>query len=160
MDAKSRSKTSRNADVNAIKHWMSPAPHSVGWDQRLDVAHDLMRAHKVRHLPVLKNGRLVGMLSQRDLYFLESITGVDVHVDFVEEGMSRDVYTVAPDEPLTNVVREMAKHRYGSAVVMESTKVVGIFTTTDALKLLARHASKAPTKTAKRAAPSHLSAAS
>jgi acetoin utilization protein AcuB len=148
MAAKARTRASKNAD--AIKHWMTPFPYSVDWNQRLDVAHDLMSEHKVRHLPVLKNRRLVGMLSQRDLYFLESITGVDVHVDFVEEGMSRDVYTVNPNESFGNVVREMAKHRYGSTVVMEGTKVVGIFTTTDALKLLARNAPKKPTKAARR----------
>ena len=146
MEQKNPAKASPNTGAHAIKHWMSPLPYSIGSDQLLRVAHEFMREHEVRHLPVLEGGRLVGILSQRDLYFVECITGVDADVDLVEEGMSRDVYTVEPEESLTNVVREMAKHRYGSAVVMSNGKVVGIFTTTDALELLARYAPKAPAR--------------
>jgi acetoin utilization protein AcuB len=156
MDQKTRTKSAAHSDAHAIKHWMSPSPYSIGSDQLLRVAHEFMREHEVRHLPVLDAGRLVGILSQRDLYFIECITGVDADVDLVEEGMSRDVYTVEPEEPLVNVVREMAKHRYGSAVVMTNGKVVGIFTTTDALELLAHYAPKAPAriKVTKRPPPS------
>jgi acetoin utilization protein AcuB len=46
------------------------------------------------------------------------------------------VYCVSPDAPLVEVAREMAEHKYGSAVVVEGPKVVGVFTTTDALRAL------------------------
>jgi acetoin utilization protein AcuB len=115
---------------------MTAAPHSVGKDQPLSVARKLMQTHDLRHLPVLEDGKLVGMLSERDVYFLESIAGVDPEKERVEEGMSQDVYCVAPDAPLEAVAKEMAKQRYGSAVVVDGGKVVGIFTTTNALTLL------------------------
>lgn len=120
-----------------VKHWMTPSPHTVGKDQKLSVAHALMREHGLRHLPVLEKGKLVGILSQRDLYFLESIKGVDVDVDRVEDAMSQEVYCVAPEARIGEIIPEMAAHRYGCVVVIEGRNVVGVFTTTDALNLLA-----------------------
>lgn len=119
-----------------VKYWMSPALHSIGKDQPLAVAHKLMDEHGIRHLPVLEDGKIVGLLSQRDLYYLETVAGVDPEQERVEEGMSQDVYCVAPEAPLHEVVAEMMTHKYGCAVVIQSTKAVGIFTTTDALRLL------------------------
>jgi acetoin utilization protein AcuB len=124
-------------EVARVGDFMTASPHSIGFDQPLSIAHALMRDYRVRHLPVLKRGRLVGVLSQRDLYFLESITGVDVQLDQVEEGMTRDLYTVSEDTPLKEVVQAMAKQRYGCALVTRESKLVGIFTTTNALKMLA-----------------------
>jgi acetoin utilization protein AcuB len=116
---------------------MSPTPHSVGKEQPLAVAHKLMKEHDLRHLPVLEHGKLVGLLSERDLYYLETIAGVDPENERVEEGMSQDVYCVSPEAPILERVVEMMTQKYGCAVVVESTKVIGIFTTTDALRLLA-----------------------
>lgn len=120
-----------------VKHWMTPALHSIGKDQPLGIAHQLMKEHQLRHLPVLDHGKLVGVISERDLYYLESIAGVDVAVEPVEEGMSQDVYSTSPESSLQEVVLEMANQKYGCAVVVERGKAVGIFTTTDALRLLA-----------------------
>src|SRR5262245_27732646 len=87
----------------AVKDAMTPQPMTIGRDQKLDVAHRMMREHGVRHLPVLEHGQLVGMLSQRDLYFLETIAGVDLTKDRVEEAMSGETYAVAPDETVEHV---------------------------------------------------------
>lgn len=116
-----------------IRHVMTPVPYTIGSDQRLSKAHAMMRAHELRHLPVLRGGQLVGVLSQRDLYFLESLAGVDVEIDTVTDAMSADVYCVDPDEDLRDVAGLMALKRYGCAVVLERGHVVGIFTVTDAL---------------------------
>lgn len=121
----------------AIRDVMTPAPHTVGSDQKLSKAHKLMREHGLRHLPVLRAGRLVGVLSQRDLYFVEAISGVDVDIDTVADAMSSDVYTSGPDENVRSVAWVMATKKYGCAVVLERGEVVGIFTVTDALLHLA-----------------------
>jgi acetoin utilization protein AcuB len=101
------------------------------------IAHGLMRQHNLRHLPVLERGKIVGVVSQRDLYFLETIGAVDPETDCVDEAMTSDVYCVGPDTHVEEVVAEMADHKYGCAVVVEHNKVAGMFTTTDALRLLA-----------------------
>jgi acetoin utilization protein AcuB len=115
---------------------MTPQPYTVGRDQPLRTAHAMMREHGVRHLPVLEHGQIVGVLTQRDLYFLETISGVDITKDKVEDAMTPDSYTVSPDAQLAEVAATMAEHRYGCAVVVERDRVVGIFTATDALRLL------------------------
>ena len=98
-----------------------------------------MREHDLRHLPVLEQGKLVGLVSERDLYYLETVAGVDPETERVEEGMSQDVYCVSPEARLQDVVVEMAAHKYGCAVVVQSAKAIGVFTTTDALRLLAEY---------------------
>ena len=120
-----------------VRTHMTVAPYSIGIDQPLEVAHGLMRAHRIRHLPVLRGGKLVGVLSQRDLYLIETLRDVDPVSVKVEEAMTQDAYAVAPSTPLAKVVREMAEQRYGCAVVVEAGQVVGIFTAVDALRALA-----------------------
>src|SRR3954451_6855057 len=71
-----------------MKDVMTAQPVTIGRDQTLATAHALMREHHCRHLPVLEQGELVGILSQRDLYFLETIKGVESDVDLVEDAMS------------------------------------------------------------------------
>ena len=129
----------------SIASFMTRSPHCIGKDQKLAAASSLMRTAQLRHLPVLDAGRLVGMLSQRDIYFVETIQGVDPVEVSVEDAMTQEAYQVHPTARLHAVVGAMAKKKLGSAVVVEAGKVVGMFTTTDALRvlseLLSRHAS-------------------
>ncbi|MGZ3420545.1 MAG: CBS domain-containing protein [Polyangiales bacterium] len=121
-----------------VRDYMTPSPHTVGGDQPLAVAHAFMRENGIRHLPVLHGGKLVGVVSQRDLYFLETLAGVDPNTVKVEEAMTAEPFTVAPNDDLRSVAAEMAKHRYGTAIVCDPSGLVrGIFTTTDALRALA-----------------------
>jgi acetoin utilization protein AcuB len=115
---------------------MSASPHTIGKDQPLAVAHKMMRQYRIRHLPVLDRGIVVGVLSQRDLYFIESLGNVDPEEVSVEEAMSQPPYVVDSETPIEQVVREMAKHKYGCAVVADKAEVIGLFTTVDALVLL------------------------
>ncbi len=121
-----------------IRVFMTATPHTIGQKQPLARAHERMRAQGVRHLPVLEAGRLVGILSQRDALFVETLRDVDPEKVPVEDAMSTEVYAVSPETPLSEVLTAMAEHKYGCTVVGDSTHVVGIFTTTDALKVLER----------------------
>ena len=120
-----------------IRRFMTVSPHTIGQEQSLEKAHSLMRQHAIRHLPVLEGGKLIGVLSQRDLLLIETLSEVDPHTTAVSEAMSQNVYCAAPTASLFGVAREMAEHRYGSAVIVEGGHVVGVFTTTDALRALA-----------------------
>ena len=122
--------------IPTVQKFMTTTPHSIGTDQTLAHAHSVMQEHKIRHLPVLVGGKLVGMLTERDLRLVESLKDVDPKVVKVEDAMSTNVYAVGPDAPLDEVVRDMAEHKYGSVVVLQNNKVVGIFTTVDACRAL------------------------
>ena len=123
--------------IPQIQKHMTTSPHSIGTEQPLARAHKVMHEHGIRHLPVLHGGKLVGRLSDRDLHLVESLAGVDPEKVRVEEAMSSTVYAVSPEQPLDEVVSTMAEHKYGSAVVMQNEKVVGIFTTVDVCRTLA-----------------------
>lgn len=137
MDAHPHPKSERERE-RAIEDVMTLQPVTIGRDQTLAVAHALMRKHGIRHLPVLDRGELVGVVTQRDLYFLETIAGIDLGADVVDDAMSVDVYAVPPGTPIRDVARTMHDRRLGCAVVIERERVIGIFTATDALRILAR----------------------
>jgi acetoin utilization protein AcuB len=123
----------------AIPHvgrYMSICPFTIGQEQTLIHAHLLMRAHDIRHLPVLHEGKLAGVIAERDLHMIEAIRHVDPEKVRVEEVMATNVYSASPDAPLDEVVHEMAKHKYGCTVIMEHGAVVGVFTSIDAMEAL------------------------
>jgi acetoin utilization protein AcuB len=155
---------------DVIESFMTRSVYTIGTKSPLAEAHRLMNEHAIRHLPVLEGGRLIGMLSQRDLHLIETLKDVDPKEVLVEEAMSQDAYTVGPEASLEEVAREMALHKYGSAVVVRGGQVLGIFTTTDALRALdtvltglkaprARKSVKAASRTAKRKTPARRTAA-
>lgn len=119
-----------------VYKYMTPSPHSIGREQTLAQAHTIMRANHIRHLPVLDGGVLVGLVSERDLRFIETLRDVELAVVKVEEAMAPDPYFVNVDTPVKDVAAMMIEHRYGSAIVVDKGHVVGIFTTIDALRAL------------------------
>jgi acetoin utilization protein AcuB len=121
----------------SIQEVMTEQPITIGRNESLATAHEMMRIHGCRHLPVLEHGDLVGIVTQRDLYLLETIAGVDLTTDLVDECMTTDAYAVLPDAPLVEVAGHMATEKCSCAVVIERGRVIGIFTTTDALRVLA-----------------------
>jgi len=115
---------------------MSPFPHSLSPEHSIVAAHRLMQRHNVRHLPVLDEGRLMGVVSQRDLYFIESLTNTRAEDVSVSEAMQSEVITMAPTTPVVELAKTMLDKRVGSVVVVENDKVVGICTIIDALQIL------------------------
>lgn len=124
-----------------VRQYMTPSPHTIGRDQTLARAAAVMREHHIRHLPVLVGGNLVGMLTERDVALVETLRGVEPGREMVESAMSQDCYTVTPEEPLASAAQHMANHKFGSAVVTEHGKVVGVLTTVDVCRAFADVAS-------------------
>jgi acetoin utilization protein AcuB len=139
--AKSTPKSSTKAvsKTPRISRYMTRSPHTIGRDQTLERAHELMNAHRIRHLPVLDGGELVGLLSQRDMYFVEMLDSTPRAEVKVEEAMTQDVFEVQNDAKLAQVAATMLRKKLGCAVVTEAGKVVGVFSTTDALRALVEH---------------------
>jgi acetoin utilization protein AcuB len=116
---------------------MTPSPHTIGASQTVAEASRRMRQAHVRHLPVLEGAHVVGMLSERDARLVDSVAGEKTCL--VSDVMTPEPYVVQAGADLKEIVETMAERKLGSAIVVDGAKVVGIFTTTDALHLLLRH---------------------
>ena len=117
---------------------MTTVVHSIGLESSLQRAHFEMQKHGIRHLPVLDGTKLVGSLSERELQLLRSFPTLDMELASVADAMSEDAYIVGPDTPLTEVTKEMAQKKYGSAIIAKDGEIMGIFTTIDALEVINR----------------------
>lgn len=120
-----------------VQDYMSASPHSIGVTLTLEDAKNMMRAHHIRHLPVLDGGKLVGVVSDRDVQMVESMDDVESAEVPIEEAMSQAPYTASPTTPLEVAARHMSRHRLGSVVVLHRGQVVGVLTTTDGMRALA-----------------------
>lgn len=123
--------------IPAVQKYMTHVPKSIGYDQTIAQAREVMQSLRARHLPVLDGGKLVGILSDRDINLVLQFNDVDPKTLKVEEAYTPDPYFTAPTTPLNEVVAHMADKKFGCAIIVDNGKVVGIFTETDAYKALA-----------------------
>jgi acetoin utilization protein AcuB len=121
-----------------IETWMTSNVHTIGDDQTLAQAQARMREHGVRHLPVLKGGHLRGIVSERDIAFVESLPGVEPGAVKISEAMTDEPYVVSRGTAVGEVIEQMARHKYGATVIVDGDRPIGIFTTIDALHLAAK----------------------
>jgi acetoin utilization protein AcuB len=119
-----------------VKQFMTSHPFTIGPDETAESAGRVMQTHGIHHLPVLRDGELVGMVSESDLRLSIAWSGASRPV-YVRDAMRRDPFVVGPDSPMSPVARIMAEQRHDSAVVMSSGRVVGILCAFDALRALA-----------------------
>jgi acetoin utilization protein AcuB len=121
-----------------ISRYMTTQPWTIPRGAKMSQAHRVMREHRIRHLPVLDRGQLVGIVTERDLHLIETLPGGDPDELTVEEAMIADVYAIHPEDPVDTVVEHMADHKVGSAVVVgRRGEIEGIFTSVDAMQVLA-----------------------
>src|SRR5687767_10275463 len=102
-----------------VDRYMTRQPWTIGRDAPMSEAQQLMRQHNIRHLPVLDGGKLVGLVCDRDLRFIETLPCSDPDEVAVGEVMVVDVFTARTDEPMDCVVETMASRKYGSVVVID-----------------------------------------
>ncbi len=119
--------------------FMTPFPHTVDVDAPLKDAHKVMREHHFRHLPVTSQGRIVGVLTDRDIGLIlgPDPGGADERELKVRDAFVEKACIVPASTPVSKVARLMADSRIGSAIVTKHDKLVGIFTVTDACRALA-----------------------
>jgi acetoin utilization protein AcuB len=121
-----------------VFRWMTPCPQTIHANATVFDAFVTMRRFGIRHLPVIDDGQLVGILSDRDIALAERF--VDPRTASVASVMTTDPYVVVPFTPLVEVAETMARHKYGSAIVIDNGNVVGVFTVVDALRAIAERA--------------------
>jgi CBS domain-containing protein len=122
-----------------IKTAMTPFPHSVDIRAPITEAQDFMDEYDIHHLPVTEDGVLIGVVTQRDITLLvgPAFNYPNPAELTVSDAMVTETYVVDLDTPLTNVAQTMADQRYGSALVTKNGRLAGIFTMTDACRVLA-----------------------
>ncbi len=123
--------------IPTVQKYMTSVPKSIGYDQTIAHASEFMSKLRLRHLPVLKGGKLVGILTERDINLALSFKDSDPTVMTVDAAYTPDPFFVSPTAPLNVVVAEMAEKKYGCALIVDNDKLVGIFTEVDAYKALA-----------------------
>jgi acetoin utilization protein AcuB len=102
---------------------------------------DLCRARRIRHLPVLDEGRLVGIVSDRDLRSATPALGDPDRTEALQEMritgvMTRDVVTARSDDPIEEAANRMRERRIGCLPVVEEGELVGIITSSDVMEAL------------------------
>lgn len=126
-----------------VRDVMTAAPHTIGIGLSLADAAKTMKKFKIRHLPVLDAGALVGILSDRDVQLISSVSQLDASCILVEDAMTQAPWTVSAKTPVAEVAQAMAEKKLGSAVVLDANgRVIGVFTTTDGMRVLAEQLKK------------------
>jgi acetoin utilization protein AcuB len=126
----------RTHQYPTVRQYMTSLPCTIGPTRSLAVARQTMLDHGIRHLPVLDGGKVVGLLSERDLLLVEALPEANPTVVRVEDAMVSDPFVASPDASVAEVVEIMIARKIGSAVVTEGPVVAGVFTTIDALRAL------------------------
>ena len=131
-----------------VRDVMSGAVRTLGRNDQLSLADDVMRAERIRHLPVLdEEGHLCGILSQRDMFrgALAQALGYGTAAQQkvlatlrVKEVMTTEVVTTHPDTALGEAARIMIAGKIGCLPVVEGDRLVGILTESDFVTLAAR----------------------
>ena len=131
--------------LSQVRDYMTSDPQTLDKRSTLLNAVLLLRRSELRHIPILDDDRLVGVLSDRDVArwapsLLTSLTPQEYNRVFEEtpvgKVMTRNPISVSPDAPLAEAVNLMYKHRLGCLPVLEAGRLSGIITVTDMLRAL------------------------
>lgn len=128
-----------------VKERMSKPVISVSPDVPILEALNLMQREHIRRMPVIREGKMVGIVSDKDLLNAApsdattlSVWEMNYLVSKIKVGdvMSRQVRTVEEDTPIEEAARIMADNKIGGLPVVRGGKVVGLITETDLFKIL------------------------
>ncbi len=130
-----------------VRDLMQTEVVTLNSSDNLGLADDIMRLGRIRHMPVVDEERVVGIVSQRDL-FRAAISSV---LEFrpaserewlaqirVSEIMNAPVQTISPDASIQTAVRQMVDQRIGCLPVVANEELVGLLSETDCMRHLIR----------------------
>lgn len=119
---------------------------------KLHLTDDLIKAemlfkhNKIRHIPIVDNDKIVGMLSYTDLLRISFVDAIDDDEDIidaniydmftVEQVMAKKVVTISPETTIKETAEILSKKEFHALPVCSGEKLVGIVTTTDLIKYL------------------------
>ena len=111
-----------------VREYMTPDPVTIGSDDALATAWELMRSKKLRRLPVLDDGVLVGILSEYDLCGSKA---QNLDRVAVRTAMTPEPFTVSPNDTMEHAVAMTRRHHIGALPVVDHGRLVGIITVKD-----------------------------
>ncbi|MGQ9548308.1 MAG: CBS domain-containing protein [Roseiflexus sp.] len=127
-----------------VADWMSAPAIVITSTVTLADAQRLMEQRRIRRLPIVENGRLVGIITRGDLRTIQPADTTLSHYEWralldrvtVAECMTRHVLTISPDASTLDAARLMLKHKIGGLpVVDDDGRVIGIITESDLFRL-------------------------
>ena len=133
----------QNGKEGVVREIMMGSPVTLKPDDTLDLASDIISLGRIRHIPVVDDGRLVGLLSERDLMgaaaskvfgLKQKSKSVLLKSVLIKDVMKKRVVTVKPETPIKETARLMAEKKIGCVPVVSDGTLVGLVTTTDILK--------------------------
>ena len=131
------------AKIPTIRDLMAQNPATLDRNETLDIPDAIMNLGRIRHMPVVEDGKVVGILSQRDLFrsalivalgFGRRTTSALIKTIRVKEVMTKPVITITPEMPITDAARLMIEKKIGCLPVVENDKLIGLITETDILR--------------------------
>jgi CBS domain-containing protein len=126
-----------------VKHLMAQNPATLGRNETLDLAESIMNLGRIRHMPVVDDGKIVGIVSQRDLFRSALITALGfgrrttsalIKTITIKEVMTEHVITISPEATVKEAARVMIEKKIGCLPVVEDHKLIGLLTETDILR--------------------------
>lgn len=120
----------QESDVHLVAKWMTPHPTSAEPAEKLSAVRAKMLAGHFRTMPVLSDGKLVGVITDRDLRRHE---GYLDHTE-VRLAMTTEVATATPSTPIHEVARNLLERKIGALPVVEGERLLGIISTSDVLR--------------------------
>lgn len=118
-----------------VSKYMTTGPLRVELTTTVAIAIQILQKANIRHLPVVQGLKLYGILRYHDLMsFAQNLD--DLNTATIESIVDLNPYCVSPETPLYEVATEMTTKKHECAIVLEGDDIVGVFTTTDALRLL------------------------
>jgi len=133
----------KNGKEGVVREIMMGSPVTLKPEDTLDLANDVISLGRIRHIPVLSDGRLVGLLSERDLIgaAANQIFGLKqksksalLKSVLIKDIMKKKVVTVSPDTAIRDAAHIMATKKIGCVPVVSDGNLVGLLTTTDILR--------------------------
>jgi CBS domain-containing protein len=121
-----------------VEELMSRDVVTLAEDENLAVGDDLLKLHHIRHLPVVREGRLVGLVSHRDLIraLARQAGSRSPSPVWARDVMTRSVETISPWTSVREVVDKLLDYKYGCLPVVEGDgRLVGIVTESDLVRL-------------------------
>jgi CBS domain-containing protein len=114
-----------------IREVMTPAPETIQADQPATEAAKKMKEADAGMIPVMRNGNLLGTVTDRDIVLRVVAEGKDPQSTPVGEIASTDLVTVMPDEDLEAALQKMAKHQVRRLPVVEEGRLIGVVAQAD-----------------------------